>query len=533
MSSPSPIQKSSLLLWAITSALAGFIFGFDLIVISGAEKTIQDLWGLSDTQHGWVISAAIWGTVFGSLIGTFIVERLGRKRSLQMIGVMYFISALGSAFAADPTIFTVSRVLGGIGIGISTIAAPLFISEISPAARRGRLTGMFQFNIVLGLLIATLSNALIAIWITDGTAWRWMLGIEAIPALVYIIMCFGLPESPRWLIGRGRLEEGRTVLARINPEFSNAELDSLVTEIATASSTDAEQKKAGFSLAGLRLPLMIAFFVAFFNQLSGINAILGYAPRIFGMTGIDTEASLFNSCLVTLVNLVFTLIGLRLIDKLGRRTLLYIGSFGYITSLGICAWAFSTYATPFGNAAAALDLQGATSYSQQVIDGDLTDPAAIKKAESKLAATLKDMRAEPVLELPASDDPTVLSAFADEQLASAKEASGSGATIVLICILAFIAAHAIGQGAVIWVLISEIFPSRARTLGQSVGSTTHWVFAALLTLLTPTILGATSAATLFGIFCGMMVLHLIWVKVMVPETKGRTLEDLGKSLSAR
>lgn len=522
--SPSP-NKSSLLYWAITSALAGFIFGFDLVVISGAEKTIQNLWGLSDAMHGLVISAAIWGTVAGSLIGTFITEKVGRKRTLQMIGFLYLVSALGSAFANDPTFFAIARIIGGIGIGISTIAAPLFISEISPAERRGRLTGMFQFNIVLGLLIATISNAVI-IALVDGDAWRWMLGIEAVPAVIYIFMCLTLPESPRWLIAKGRRDEGRAVLAQINPELPDARVDDLVANIETAADNDAKKRSSGFSLKGLRLPLMLAFLVAFFNQLSGINAILGYAPRIFGLTGIDVDASLFYACLVTLVNLVFTLIGLRLIDKFGRRTLLYIGSIGYIASLGICAWAFSTYAQPFGKAGNALDLQGATAFIENAKLSDEDIVAAQAKLDEKLAA----WREKGDFDLPATSDPGELATFAKAELAAAKEGAGSGSTIVLICILAFIAAHAIGQGAVIWVLVSEIFPPHARTLGQSVGSTTHWIFAALLTQFTPTILGATSPATLFGIFCGMMVLHLVWVKVMVPETKGRTLEDLGAGL---
>lgn len=500
-------MNNKLLFWAITCSLAGFIFGFDLMVISGVEQQIEKLWDLSPSQHGWAISAAIWGTVIGSLLGGIPANKFGRKKTLIAIGLLYFVSAIGSAMADDVLTFALFRVIGGIGVGVSTVAAPIFIAEISPADRRGRLTGMFQFMIVFGLLIATISNFIIR-GVVEIDSWRWMLAVEAIPAIIYSVMCLGLPESPRWLIGKGRREEGKKIISAINPEFDSATLEATVTEIEQGDQQPTS--KGGFDWGKLKLPLTLAFLIAFFNQLSGINAILGFSPRIFGMTGIDTSAGLFNSSLVTLVNLVFTFVGLYLIDRIGRRTLLYIGSFGYIVSLGICAWAFSHYKAPFEQASIALEMK---AESAAIEANNKLPPEQFDETHSLSSGDLEEI--------------------SGELLADAKEKSGSGSTVVLICILGFIAAHAVGQGAVIWVFISEIFPNRARAIGQSIGCGTHWLFAALLTLLFPMAVAAFSPSALFGFFCFMMILQLVWVRFMVPETKGVSLEDMEEQLSSK
>tara|TARA_R110000850_G_scaffold75381_1_gene164407 strand:+ start:917 stop:2254 length:1338 start_codon:yes stop_codon:yes gene_type:complete len=440
-------SNSKLILWSITAALAGFLFGFDTVVISGAEQTIQKLWGLSPVLHGLAMSMALWGTVIGSLVGAWPTDHFGRKATLLWIGILYFVSAIWSGMATDPYSFMVARFIGGLGVGISTVAAPLFISEIAPADKRGRLAGMFQFNIVFGILIAFASNALLGN--LGENSWRWMLGVEAIPAIIYSFMCFGLPESPRWLIGRQEDRAGGiAVLKQIYPETSDSEIEAKADEIANAAHEGAST--GGFWTKRLSTPILLAFLIAFFNQLSGINAILYFAPRIFELTGLEKDAALLQSVGIGVTNLAFTFLGLWLIDRLGRRTLLYIGSFGYIASLGLCAWAF---------------------YSEN---------------------------------------------FA----------------IVPICIFAFIAAHAVGQGAVIWVFISEIFPNRHRAQGQSLGSFTHWIFAALLTLFFPTMVEKFHPGMVFGFFCFMMILQLIWVKLMVPETKGRPLEQIEHELGA-
>jgi MFS transporter, SP family, arabinose:H+ symporter len=431
--------------WSLTSALAGFLFGFDTVVISGAEKTIQALWGLSPGLHGIAMASALYGTVIGSLLGGWPADRLGRKATLLWIGVLYFLGAVGSALAPNVAVFILARVIGGLGIGISTVVAPMYISEIAPAQHRGRLAGMFQFNIVFGILVAFVSNALLAG--IGVNAWRWMLGVAAFPSLLYTLFCLGLPESPRWLlVKRGNREQGLQVLQKIEPAVSKEQIAAEADAIVAASS---EQVTSGhFWTKRLRKPIMLAILVAFFNQLSGINAILYFAPRIFELTGLGAKAALLQSIGIGITNLVFTFVGLWLIDRLGRRTLLYIGSFGYIVSLGLVAWAFLT---------------------------------------SHLA-------------------------------------------IVPVCIFSFIAAHAIGQGAVIWVLISEIFPNRHRAEGQTLGSFTHWIFAALLTTFFPKMVTAFPPGYVFSFFTGMMVLQLIWVKTMVPETKGVPLEEIQKQL---
>ncbi|MFY9793080.1 MAG: sugar porter family MFS transporter [Candidatus Sulfotelmatobacter sp.] len=438
-------MNSRIFFWSLTSALAGFLFGFDTVVISGAEKTIQTLWGLSPGLHGIAMASALYGTVVGSLLGGWPADRFGRKATLLWIGVLYFAGAVGSGLAPNVTVFIIARVIGGLGIGISTVVAPMYIAEIAPAKHRGQLAGMFQFNIVFGILIAYVSNALLAG--TGPNAWRWMLGVAAFPSFLYAVFCFGLPESPRWLLSRkDDRAAGMRVLQRIEPEASEAEIAAQADAIIAASTE--EVSSGHFWTKRLRKPILLAILIAFFNQLSGINAILYFAPRIFELTGLGAKAALLQSIGIGATNLVFTFVGLWLIDRLGRRTLLYIGSFGYIASLGLVAWAFFT--------------------------GHLT--------------------------------------------------------LVPICIFAFIAAHSIGQGTVIWVFISEIFPNRHRAEGQTLGSFTHWIFAALLTTFFPKMVSAFQPGYVFSFFAGMMVLQLIWVKTMVPETKGVPLEQIQRQL---
>lgn len=441
---------------SIIAAFAGFLFGFDTVVISGAEKTIQSLWTLSNIEHGLAISMALWGTVLGSMVGGWPTDHWGRRTTLLSIGMLYFVSAVWSALAGDPYSFMIARFIGGVGVGISTVAAPLYISEIAPPHLRGRLAGMFQFNIVFGILIAFLSNALIQS--VGEHAWRWMLGVEAFPALLYTAMCFAIPESPRWLIAkRGDKQQALSVLRQVNPTAPESEIEQLANSIAVEAGIEQSSRSptsepvpndSGFWSPRLQKPILLAFLIAFFNQLSGINAVLYFAPRIFELTGLGEQAALLQSVGIGVTNLVFTFVGLWLIDKLGRRTLLYIGSVGYILSLGLCAWAF---------------------FSQTF-------------------------------------------------------------SIVPACIFGFIAAHAVGQGAVIWVFISEIFPNQHRAEGQALGCFTHWIFAALLTLFFPKMVTAFEPGYVFLFFCGMMVLQLVWVATMVPETKGVPLEQIQKKL---
>jgi MFS family permease len=520
-------MKKQIFFWSITSALAGFLFGFDTVVISGAEQTIQHLWNLSPGLHGIAMAAALYGTVLGSVLGGVPTDRFGRKATLGFVGLLYIISAVGCGFAWDVSSFVVARFVGGLGIGISTVAAPLYISEISPPAYRGRLAGMFQFNIVFGILVAFASNAALAR--IGENAWRWMLGVAALPSLVYTIMCLGLPESPRWLIGRkGDRAAGLKVLKLIEPDATPAQLEAHANEISASSSGRSVSSR--FWTWKLRTPILLAFLIAFFNQLSGINAILYFAPRIFGLTG--SENALGQSVGIGFTNLAFTFVGLWLIDRLGRRTLLFIGSFGYILSLGLCAVAFFTWAPQFKAASAAVDvkstvdrLKTANPARVAALTGDLE----AKKKALVAATAIPASGAQPV-SFAADASLDSVKAEANTALQQTSKAAGPGGLMVLICIFAFIAAHAIGQGAVIWVFISEIFPNRHRAEGQALGSATHWVFAALLTTLFPLMMAALAPGYVFSIFCFMMVLQLLWVKFMVPETKGVPLEQMQHKL---
>jgi MFS transporter, SP family, arabinose:H+ symporter len=520
-------MKSRIFFWAITSALAGFLFGFDTVVISGAEQKIQSLWNLSPGLHGMAMAAALYGTVLGSVLGGWPADRFGRKATLTFVGLLYIISAVGCGFAWDVTSFVVARFIGGLGIGISTVAAPLYISEISPPAYRGRLAGMFQFNIVFGILVAFASNTALAG--IGENAWRWMLGVAALPSVLYTVMCFGLPESPRWLIGRkGDRAGGLRVLKLIEPDATQVQLEAHADEILAASSE--RVTSSHFWTWKLRIPILLAVLIAFFNQLSGINAILYFAPRIFGLTG--SENALAQSVGIGFTNLVFTFVGLWLIDRLGRRTLLFIGSFGYILSLGLCAVAFFTWAPQFKAASAAVDVKaaaGSLSTANPARIAALTEELETKKKTLIAATSVAASGAQPVA-FPADAKLEGVKTVANTALQQSSQAAGSGGLIVLICIFAFIASHAIGQGAVIWVFISEIFPNRHRAEGQALGSATHWVFAALLTTFFPLMIAAFAPGYVFGIFCGMMVLQLIWVKTMVPETKGVPLEQMQKKL---
>ncbi|CAI3797983.1 sugar porter family MFS transporter [Rheinheimera sp. MM224] len=435
---------NKILYWAMTVAVAGFLFGFDTAVISGADKPTQELWQSSPLFHGlFVMSSALWGTVLGALFGSWPCDRFGRKYTLVLIGVLYTVSAIGSALAPDPYSFAVLRFIGGLGVGMSSIAVPAYIAEIAPAAWRGRLVALYQFQIVFGILVAFLSNYLLAG--TIEADWRLMLGVETIPALAYLLMVLRAPESPRWLLQQQKPEQARAVFSQLGHQNAEQIISDFQREQRVHANESLLAKR-------YRFPVMLAFLIAVFNQVSGINFIIYYAPRVFELAGLDSSASLLSSAGIGVINLIFTMLGLYLIDRLGRKTLMYIGSVGYILSLATVSWAFSS---------------GVTGY------------------------------------------------------------------FVVAAIFTFIAAHAIGQGAVIWVFISEIFPNAVRSKGQSLGSGTHWIFAALITLMMPWVLAHFSAAQVFAFFTFAMVLQLIFVKTMMPETKGRTLEELSGSLLSK
>jgi sugar porter (SP) family MFS transporter len=429
--------------WSLTVAVAGFLFGFDTVVISGANLPIKELWHTTPLFHGiFIMSMALWGTVFGALFGGIPCDKLGRKKTLFWIGILFLVSALGSALAPNPYIFSFFRFIGGIGVGASSVAAPIYISEISTAKNRGKLVALFQFNIVFGILIAFFSNYLFEGFAGEND-WRWMIGIVAVPAFIYSIIILQIPDSPRWLILKKKDNiAGLKVLEMIyNKEEALENFEEIKKDV-----IDSTVKETIFSKK-YKLPVILAFLLAFFNQLSGINFILYYAPEILEMAGLGSKESLMNSILIGLTNLIFTIVGMRLIDVLGRKQLMIIGSIGYIVSLAMVAFAFH---------------------------------------------------------------------------------NNLGSIILMISILVFIASHAIGQGAVIWVFISEIFPNNVRANGQSFGTGIHWIFAALITLGGPVVIDLfkENPWPIFAFFAFMMVLQLIFVLFMMPETKGLSLEEL-------
>ncbi|MET0244933.1 MAG: sugar porter family MFS transporter [Flavitalea sp.] len=446
------MNQSKMFQWSLVAALAGFIFGFDTVVISGANLPIKNLWHTSPLFHGFfIMSMALWGTLVGSVFGGGPTEKYGRKKVLLFIGIIFAVSAVGSALAQDPYTFSFFRFIGGVGIGVSSVVAPTYISEISTPATRGRLGAMYQFNIVFGILVAFLSNYLLQ-GVGGENDWRWMLGVLAIPSVIYTLLVFGVPESPRWLITKkGDRAKAMEILLQIGVENPEGEIQTMIK----TNETDAGKSGQFFSRKNSTI-IWLAFMVAFFNQLSGINFILYYAPEILTRIGLGTADSLLNSIAIGGTNLLFTFTGLYLIDRLGRRNLMLIGSVGYIISLAMVAVCFAIQSSPM---------------------------------------------------------------------------------VLMTFLLIFIASHAVGQGAVIWVFISEIFPNKHRAAGQSFGASVHWIFAAIITLVTPYFLDSTDGIfkdnpwPIFAFFAFLMVMQLLWVLFKMPETKGVSLEELETKLA--
>ena len=432
-------MNNKLILWSVTVGLAGFLFGLDVAVISGAEKAIQQLWGLSDWLHGTAIAMALYGTAFGAAFGNYPANKIGRKKTLIWVGILFFVSSIGAAMAPEVNSFMFFRFLSGLSIGASSVVAPLYIAEIAPPKYRGRMVISFQVNIVTGILIAYLSNYLLQ-GIGGTNDWRWMLGVVAVPSLIFSVLMLMVPETPRWLVLYKKDDEAaRNVLALTNQDGDNVIAD---IKASVNSLTEKLFNKKFYK------PLVLAFLLAFFNQLSGINAIIYYAPKVFEMAGIGRDGALLSTVGIGVINLLFTIVGWYLIDRFGRRTLMYIGSIGYIISLALIAYSFYSEAHQF----------------------------------------------------------------------------------ITFYIFLFIAAHAIGQGAVIWVFISEIFPNAVRAAGTSFGCLTHWVFAAIIAQVFPYFSNKYGGVEIFAFFCFMMVLQLIFVWKMMPETKGLTLESMENSV---
>ena len=431
---------------AIVAALGGFLFGFDTAVISGAEQSIQKLWGLDDVSHGMAVAIALYGTVIGALLGGLPANALGRKQTLFWVGILYLVSAIGSALAPDINSFMAFRFLGGLGVGASSVAGPMYISEIAPAKQRGRLTALYQFNVVTGILIAYISNYLLAD--IGEISWRWMLGVEAFPALLYSALVLFIPESPRWLMfKKGATDEARAILTKADPENVEESMVAIRQSISEKTSVPT----VPFFSRKYMFPISLAFLIAFFNQMAGINAIIYYAPRIFEMTGLGTGSALLSTVGIGLINLTFTIVAVSLIDSFGRRMLMFIGSLGLIATLGLVSRSF----------------------------------------------------------------------YLD---------SYEGVPIYLFVYIAF---FALSQGSVCWVFIAEVFPNKVRAQGQSLGSFTHWLMAAIIANIFPYFTNTFGGGLVFLFFTFMMILQLLWVWKIMPETKGKSLEQLESQLGVR
>ena len=424
----SEFQGGRLWFLALAAAMGGFLFGYDTAVINGGEQQIQSAWSLSSMMHGWVMSSALWGTVIGALSGGRVCDRLGRKPTLFGVGVLYLLSAVWSALAGGPYSLMLARFVGGVGVGVSSIAAPVYISEISPAESRGKLCALFQFNIVLGMVVSQVVNWLIGSAGLGETTWRWMLGAEAFPALAFTVLCPFLVESPRWVAMKEVVGESCSCRKDCNNSAVDLHLSS---------------SPSFFSRANLK-PIALAFCVAMFNQLSGICAVLYFARRVFQLAGCSSETALVVTAWLTVLLGLGTFVGLFLIDRIGRKQMLIWGGVCYLASLFPCALAF---------------------------------------------------------------------VFGWNALAAA-------------CIFLFIFAHAVGQGTVIWVFISEVFPQKFRAEGQSFGSFTHWMFCATLTFVFPLMTAKMPTWSIFALFGTFMVFHILWAIFVVPETKGKVLEEI-------
>ena len=428
-------MNKKLILWSITVGLGGLLFGLDVAVISGAEQAIQELWNLSDWMHGTAIAMALYGTVAGAGLGNIPANKIGRKKTLIWIGILFLITSLGSALSFNVYLFMFFRFASGLSIGASSVVAPVYISEIAPAKYRGRMVISFQMNIGIGILIAYFSNYMLQ-GVGGINDWRWMLGVVAFPSLIFTILMLFTPETPRWLVLYKKDDQAAKKVLALTGEAT----DKLISDIKASVSVT---KEFLFTRKFARL-LLIAFLISFFNQLSGVNAIVYFAPKIFQMAGLEKSGAYFSTVGIGLVNLIFTIAGWNLIDRFGRRTLMFIGSVGYILSLSLIAFSFT----------------------------------------------------------------------------------GADNKYIVYYVFFFIASHAIGQGAVIWVFLSELFPNSVRASGTSFGSLTHWVFAALITQAFPFFAANTESYYIFGFFAFMMVLQLLYVWKLMPETKGIALEEM-------
>jgi sugar porter (SP) family MFS transporter len=424
----------------IVGALGGLLFGFDTAVISGTTNALTQTYQLSPAMLGVTVSSALVGTVLGAITAGIPGQRFGRRDSLRVMAIFYVISALGCAFAWNWTALIFFRFIGGLGIGGSSVLGPMYIAEIAPPAWRGRLVGCFQLNVVIGILLAYVSNAWIDTMRLGPTEWRWQLGISAVPAALFLAALFGIPRSPRWLVMHGDVEESLAVLRLTGIPKPEEELKEIIASIhqeRAASSDPLFSRQYAF-------PIFLSVTMGMFCQLSGINAVLYYLNDIFALAGATKVSGALQAVAVGATNLVATLVAMSVIDQFGRRKLLLTGTAGLTVCLGAVGYVFMTH---------------------------------------------KHLH------------------------------------WLVWLLMAYIACFAISQGAVIWVYVSEVFPNRVRAKGQALGSSSHWLTNAIISLVFP-IMAGSSGAYPFIFFAAMMVVHFFIILKYYPETKGVSLEQM-------
>ena len=491
--------------------------GFDASVISGVNKFIEIEFDLTKLQLGWAVSSLTLSATIAMLVAGPLSDRIGRKKVLTYAAILYAISAIGSAIAPSFNFLVVARMIGGLGVGASLIIAPMYIAEISPPAMRGRMVSFNQLNIVLGISVAFFTNYLIlqlgqsdASWAQslkfDEYNWRWMLGLETLPAVMYFLGLFFVPRSPRWLIMKGHFEEAKGILTRA----SNAEMaEASLAEVKSSLSANTKENKLPIGelfKPALRLVLTIGIVVAILQQITGINSVFFYAPMIFEQSGIGTDASFVQAILVGLVNLVFTVVAIAFIDKLGRKPLLVFG----VAGIAICMILLS-----FGFKNATYTLDNASIENL---------PAEINRSQiqSMIGTTYEsDLVFKEALQNALGED--VANTY-ESQLITA--AASMNSTLILICILGFVASFAISIGPVMWVLFSELFPNWIRGLAISFVGLINSGVSFLVQLIFPWELANFGSSMTFLIYGLFALAGLIFIIMVVPETKGKSLEEL-------
>lgn len=502
---------------ALTVAMGGFLMGFDASVISGVVKFIEPEFSLSKIELGWAVSSLTLTSTLAMMLSGPLSDRYGRRRLLFFAAILYAISAIWSALATSFITLVIARMIGGFGVGASLILAPMYIAEIAPAAVRGRMVSFNQLNIVLGISVAFFSNYLILKWGQSDAAWaatlglgaynwRWMLGVETLPAAAYFIGLFFVPESPRWLLLAGRGDEARTILVKaVGETAAAAEID----EIRASLARDSHKEKAAIRelfAPAMKLVISIGVVIGVVQQITGINSVFFYAPMIFEQSGIGTDASFAQAILVGIINLVFTVVAILFIDRIGRKPLLTYGLSGITISMLVLAFGFysATYTlTPeaAGSLPTEVQVDGLTQLTGTTFEGDLAFKEATRAA--------------------LGDD---LATRFESQLISSSITMNPW--LVLFGVLGFVASFAVSLGPVMWVLFSELFPNRIRGLAISFVGLINSAVSFGVQLVFPWELATLGSGTTFLLYGLFAAIGLVFTLRTLPETKGRSLEEL-------